>query len=116
MFEPVPQPERRRRPRALADLPLRAHVADDSLDGRLRDLSEIGLRCTLPRRLPVRAAIAVEFSLPGSIEVHRLTGRAVRCQSQNGGAAFTVGVQFDAVPPVVRATIAGFVAKAPRAP
>lgn len=117
MAQPTPQPERRRRPRAIADLPLSLTIGDRVHDLRMRDISELGLRCTAPLRVPARTDCEASFALPGHAEPLRLRARTVRCTAvDERGTAYTLGLQFFDVPPLARAAIFGFVKKGRRAP
>src|SRR5262245_14112351 len=117
MPDPTQQPERRKKPRALADF-----TADVGADGKvhhvqLRDLSETGLRGSCAVRLALRAEVTVELSLPGAVTRHRIAGRIARCTApERGGAPFTLAVHFVEISPVARAAIAGFAARGKRAP
>lgn len=117
MPSPSPQPERRRKPRALADFVIDLAASTAPLPVRLRDLSELGLCCTCDAKLRAGTNLTVVLTLPGSTDRHQLTGRVVRCAPADArGAQFTVGVQFREVPPVARAAIGGYVARGRRAP
>lgn len=83
----------------------------------MRDLSELGLRCTAPQRLAPRTELEVAFALPGRADLLRLRARTVRCVAAAAtGSEFTVGLKFVEVPPLMRAAILGYVAKGKRAP
>ncbi len=90
---------------------------DRDVDVRLRDLSELGLRCTAPLRVPVRTDCTVAFALPGQKEPMQLPARVVRCTADDErGTSCTLGLQFKSVTPEQRAAIFAFVKKGKLAP
>src|SRR5262245_21039521 len=115
--ELAPQPERRRKPRALADFTADVRAGDKVHQVKLRDVSEIGLRGTCAARFALRAEVTVELSLPGAVTRHSIAGRVARCTApERAGAPFTLAVHFVEISSVARAAIAGFVAQGKRAP
>lgn len=112
MATPAPQTDRRRAARALADFPIRLHQEQRQDQALLRDISEIGLACVAPAPIPELMQVALDFTLPGSTEVHHVRGAVVRCAPlarQKG--RYDVAIYFTDVTPVTRAALRHYVGK-----
>ena len=121
MTSPTPQSERRRAIRALASFPVRLSAKPDAEPAILRDISEIGLACASPEKIPEMTQVAVDFALPGATEVHHVKGAVVRCEPirdevRGDKKRWDVAVYFTDLTPVTRAALRNYIAKAKRAP
>lgn len=117
MALPTPQPERRRRPRALADFAVTLTVGSTSQEARLSDVSELGLRCHVAQPLRLSTAVTATLQMPGRSQPLQLRAKVVRCMPIDArGSTFTVGLEFAPVAPIDRAALIGYVKKARPAP
>ncbi len=123
MTSPTPQSERRRSTRALGAFPIRLSPRPKDAPALLRDISEIGLACTADEPLAEMTLVALDFSLPGATEVHRVRGAVVRCEPLNKGerpltgkARWNLAVYFTEITPQTRAALRNYVGKAKKAP
>jgi len=114
-METSPRTERRRAQRALAEFPIRFSKDPAAEPAVLRDISEIGLACNSPRAIPEMTLVALDFTLPGSVEPHHVTGAVVRCEAHPKGR-FDLAVYFTEVQPSTKAALAGYVRRARPAP
>jgi hypothetical protein len=109
---PTPQSERRRAARALANFPVRLNPETNTESALLRDISEIGLACVAPYKLAEMTLVALDFSLPGSVEKHHCKGAVVRCAplaKQKG--KYDLAIYFTEITPVTRAALKYYVGK-----
>lgn len=114
---PHAQPERRRAVRALADFPIQLAPQAESKPARLRDISEIGLACTFGEQLEEMMLVAIDLSLPGQSQKHRVQGAVVRCEPMPAKKGqYDVAIFFTDVPASTRAALRNYVAKAKPAP
>ncbi len=112
MATPSPQSERRRAARALADFPIQLHRQDRQDQAVLRDISEIGLACVSPEAIPELMQVALDFTLPGSTERHRVQGAVVRCAPlAKAKGRFDLAIYFTEMTPVTRAALRHYVGK-----
>lgn len=103
--------ERRRAPRASADLPIRLGENEQTLPARLRDLSSSGLCCHYPEPLREMTMVQMDLDLPGQEGSHQVQGAVVRCEKQRGinPPTYEVAVFFTDLAPGARKAIDGFV-------
>ena len=71
--------ERRRATRVSADFPIRLQGEGTAHEGRLRDLSEIGLLCTYPEPIDEMTMVEIGLELPGAERKIQVKGAVVRC-------------------------------------
>lgn len=76
--------ERRRAPRVVADFPIQFRSDDGIREGRVRDLSEIGLSCTFPGTVEEMTVVKIGLRLPDTGNVLELEGAVVRCEPLDG--------------------------------
>lgn len=113
---PAPRSERRRAPRALASFQVQLSLADGK-PATLKDISEIGLCCISPVKVPEMTVLALDFQLPGQATRHRVQGAVVRCEAARGKPGqFEIAVWFQDVPAATRTALKGFVAHGKPAP
>jgi len=85
--------ERRRQPRAAADLGMRFELPGPAATARVRNISQSGVRCHTDRRLPVMTQVQLAIALPigpkGSLGTREITcrGVVVRCDPLESPAA-----------------------------
>lgn len=121
MTSPTPSPhaDRRRATRALGTFPVRLSPRPTDAPAILRDISENGLACTSPDKLPEMTQVGLDFSLPGATEVHHVTGAVVRCepikQAGRGAPRYDLAIFFTDIKPVTRAALRNYVGKAKKA-
>jgi hypothetical protein len=117
---PEPQSERRRAIRALASFPVQLSTPGQAEPAALRDISEIGLACVSPQRIPEMTLVGLDFVLPGATERHHIRGAVVRCEPippvAGGKTRYDLAVFFTELTPVTRAALKNYVAKSKRAP
>jgi hypothetical protein len=102
--------ERRVAPRAVYLSPARLLRGDDTLDGRIQNLSESGLLIALPGGAPAAGAqVVIRFALPISGNVVSLACIAVRLAPGRTGGV-DLGVRFVDPPEEAQKEIARFVA------
>lgn len=102
--------ERRVAPRATYLSPARLLRGDDTLDGRLQNLSESGLLISLPGGSPAPGeSVVIRFALPISGNVVSLAAVAVRLAPCRTGGV-DLGVRFVDPPEEAQKEIARFVA------
>jgi hypothetical protein len=109
--------EKRRAPRARASFPIQftpAKPAQGPAHGQpaaMRDISTIGLCCSLPGAVAEMTLVRVDLALPGARATHPVQGVVVRCERDRAAAgAYEVGVYFTEMAPEARAAIAAYVA------
>jgi len=75
--------ERRRHPRAAADLPITISLADGTHEARLRDVSRAGICFFLDRRIPEMTVLRLRLALPleGEERTVEGSGVVVRCEA-----------------------------------
>ena len=75
-------PERRKHDRARADVPVTIVLEDGAHEAKIRDVSRGGVCFFLDRPVPEMTALRMEFELPVSPGVRRITGSGavVRCE------------------------------------
>ena len=114
MTQPTPQSERRRAPRAAASFPV--NLSSDSVaePALLRDISEIGMACDAPAPIEEMTMVGINFSLPGQVEKHQVTGAVVRCDrtdDKDGRPQWDIAIYFTEITPVTKAALKGYVSK-----
>jgi PilZ domain len=117
---PTPQSERRRATRALAAFPVKLSNQAGAEPAVLRDISELGLACVSPQKIPEMTLVGLDFSLPGATEMHHVKGAVVRCEALRAvgkaKARYDLAVYFTEMTPVTRAALKNYVGKGKRAP
>ena len=99
--------QRRRAPRAAYVTPVRILVDGYTIDGRSEDISESGMLVLCRGECPVNKTLGIRFASPIDGRVVTLSGqvRWVKGTGKHDQAQRAIGVQFDAVPDDVRASI-----------
>ncbi len=111
-----PGSERRRAPRIPADFPIRLRGEGEAQEGRLRDLSEIGLCCTYPEAIEEMTLVQIGLELPGDDEVVEVKGAVVRCEEMAGSEkAHEIAVYFTETPAESRNALKAWVTRATEA-
>ena len=87
--------ERRRAPRAPVTVRIAYGTVDAMFSEFTRNINEGGLFIETAQPLALEERVALQFSLPGSEEPVRVTGRVVRVVSEGEGGAAGMGVEFE---------------------
>jgi hypothetical protein len=103
--------ERRRAPRVLADFPIRLTGDGTTREGKLRDLSEIGLCCSYPIEIEEMTQVRIGLQIPGDDRLLPVEGAVVRCDRV--GAEFEVAVYFTGVPAETKDALHGWIGARP---
>ena len=108
-----PKIERRRAPRASAQLPLRLSDDAGARAATLRNISASGLCCDFEQPLAEMTLLGIQLELPGGDGPHDVQGVVVRCDKRRGVAppTYEVAVYFTEMPPATREAIHQFVAQ-----
>jgi c-di-GMP-binding flagellar brake protein YcgR len=111
----TPSAERRKEPRVAAQHPLRFTFAGKTVETRIVDLSNSGIRFHTPAALPVMSQMQINLELPdGSAPAVRIsiTGVVVRCAAMRGHPepAYDAAIFFENISPAsARARLQRFV-------
>jgi hypothetical protein len=110
----MPTVERRREPRVAAQLPLRYTFGGRTIDTRIVDLSNCGIRFHTPQPLPVMTRMQMTLQLPEGKRRTPITivGVVVRCAEVRGGSRrpFEAAIFFEDISPAsARARLHRFV-------
>lgn len=82
----------------------------------MRDISTVGLCCSLPEPVSEMTLVQIDLELPGGAGKageagHRVQGVVVRCErDRQSSGAYELGVYFTEMAPQTRAAIATYVA------
>jgi c-di-GMP-binding flagellar brake protein YcgR len=102
----MPTVERRREPRISAQLPLQFTFGGKTIDSRIEDLSNSGIRFRTPAALPVMSRMQISLELPDSPEAAAVSpisivGVVVRCEQvrSRGEHPFDAAIFFEDVSP-----------------
>jgi PilZ domain-containing protein len=99
----MPTVERRREPRVAVQLPLRFTFAGKTIDARIVDLSNSGIRFHTPQPLPVlsRMQMTLQLPEPGRPAPITIVGVVVRCAEVRGRGKrpFDAAIFFEDVSP-----------------
>ena len=99
----MPTIERRREPRVAVQLPLRFTFAGKTIDTRIVDLSNSGIRFHTPQPLPVLSRMQMTLQLPEGKRTTAITiiGVVVRCTEIRGRGKrpFDAAIFFEDVSP-----------------
>jgi len=99
----MPTIERRREPRLAVQLPLRFTFAGKTIDTRIVDLSNSGIRFHTPQPLPVLSRMQMTLQLPEGKRTTAITiiGVVVRCAEIRGRGKrpFDAAIFFEDVSP-----------------
>ncbi|MEQ1631008.1 MAG: PilZ domain-containing protein [Planctomycetota bacterium] len=112
----TPARERRRAPRAFADFPIQLSTGQVSpnqgvTEGRLKDLSAIGLCCTTKAEVAEFTKLGIDLQLPGHSRRHTIQGAVVRSEpSRTEKGTFEIAVYFTEIEPATKLAIGEFVA------
>jgi len=107
--------ERRSHPRISVDLPLHLTFRDRTVETRIRDLSNSGIRFRGPAALPLLSRVQIALQLP---EVPRsttsslaITGVVVRCEETGdaGSGRYDTAIYFEDLSTSARAQLSQFV-------
>ncbi len=107
--------ERRRDPRISVDLPLQLTFRDRTVETRIRDLSNSGIRFRGPAALPLLSRVQIALQLPEvpatSTSSLAITGVVVRCDETGDGGSgrFDTAIYFEDLSPSARAQLSQFV-------
>jgi hypothetical protein len=113
------QQEKRRAPRASASFPLQLAPARPPVGqpppqaATVRDISTIGLCCSLPEAVGEMTLVRLALQLPGqpAARAHEVTGVVVRCErDRRAGAGYELGVYFTDLTAETRSAIGAYVA------
>ncbi len=89
--------ERRKSPRAVADVPARLTIGGETVAGRVRDICRDAALVETERSYPIETVVTVETELPAVAGSVRATGRVVRvADGKDGGSA--IAILFDNLP------------------
>jgi len=111
----MPSVERRKEPRVAAQHPLRFTFAGRTVETRIVDLSNSGIRFNTPSALPVMSQMQISLELPdGTAPAVRIsiTGVVVRCAAMRGRTelAYDAAIFFENISPAsARARLQRFV-------
>lgn len=115
------QTERRRHPRAAANLSMRLSIGPDIVETRIRNLSCSGISFLLPMQLQPMSRVQIALELPHDrgADAFSIAGVVVRCEpiaanpaaapARLGVAAFEAAIFFDELSDRARAQISRFV-------
>lgn len=113
-------PERRQHPRVDVDLPLRLTFENHTVETRIRNLSNSGIRFRAPAALPLLSRVQIALELPmsgsGSGGALAITGVVVRCEPSEGGTGprggdtiYDTAIYFEDLSDGARAQLSQFV-------
>lgn len=111
-----PADERRKKPRAVADLDMRFDVSGRSGLARIRDISASGVRCVTDRAMPLMTQVALVIQLPagaGSREI-ACRGAVVRSAPDGRNSAFETAIFFTHMSDADRVDVEEFVSSVDR--
>jgi hypothetical protein len=102
----MPTVERRKEPRIAAQLPLQFTFAGQTVDSRIEDLSNSGIRFRTPAALPVMSRMQIRLELPegpdaAGASAISIVGVVVRCEQVRGRGEhpFDAAIFFEEVSP-----------------
>ena len=104
MTRQVIQSERRRSQRERAEILVRYESVDELFTEFTRDINEGGVFVATETPLGLDEPVELSFELPGGGESIHVTGRVVRVQSKDEGAA-GMAIAFDALDARARSAI-----------
>ena len=104
------QPDRRRSPRVMVDVPARVTIARESLPGRLRDLCRDAALVEVHRDCPLGSEVTLAFELPDEEGVVQVSGEAIRLAPGDGDAR-AVAVLFRDLQPAAEGRIEMFLSR-----
>ena len=115
----MPTVERRSEPRIAVQLPLRFTFAGKTVDTRVGDLSNSGIRFHTPEALPVMSRMRIGLALPAGTESRTarrisIVGVVVRSAKVRGRPEFPFDTAIffeDVSPPSARARLTRFVSE-----
>jgi uncharacterized protein (TIGR02266 family) len=97
MSRQIIQPDRRRAPRARAEIRVQYESIDELFTEFTRDINEGGVFVATESPLDLDEPVELSFQLPGGAESIHVTGRVVRVQTKEGDGATGMAVSFDAL-------------------
>lgn len=109
------QQERREHPRIDVSLPLRLTIGEDTVETRITNLSNSGIRFRTPSPLPLMSRVQIALELPaadvGTPAPLAITGVVVRCEQLPGNpeTPFDTAIYFEDLSDRARAQLAHFV-------
>ena len=99
----TPSVERRKEPRVAAQHPLRFTFAGKTVETRIVDLSNSGIRFHTPAALPVMSQMQISLDLPDGTATApiSITGVVVRCAAVRGRSevAYDAAIFFEDISP-----------------
>ncbi|MHC4959468.1 MAG: PilZ domain-containing protein [Planctomycetota bacterium] len=110
------QDERRRHPRVDIDLPLRLTISDQTVETRITNISNSGIRFRTHAPLALMSRVQIALELPdtgagaGSLPL-AITGVVVRCEQAAGSAEtpYDTAIYFEDLSDRARGQLAQFV-------
>ena len=104
MSRQIIQPDRRRSQRERAEIRVQYESVDELFTEFTRDINEGGVFVATESPLSLDEPVELSFQLPGGVESIHVTGRVVRVQTKEEGAA-GMAVVFDALDARARCAI-----------
>ncbi len=107
MATPDAPPDRRRTRRVESDLQVTLTAGTHVTPARLRNISTVGLRCTLTTPIAELTRVRLGFQLANGVQ--EIEGAVVRCeQGDHGLSSWDVAVYFTGMSQTVRDTLGSY--------